>query len=293
VNAVDDHTLQVTLSRSIPYLLEVLQGTAYFPLKQTFVEEQGDRYGSEANRILFNGPYKLTNWQHAASLTLSKNPMYWGKEVITLEGIDVDYITSDTRSLLNLYLSKEIASLDLDENTLKDAGNSGLRLRQHPTSCVTMLTLNTRPGRVTSSKNIRKALQSVFDADVYVRKVIAIPANKPAYSVFTRHLKGAEKSFSQEYQPQKPIISREVASRYMAAARKELGDNIPALTLLTAEGAEKRAEYLQGLFGGVLGLDVKIDKQTFKQSIVKLIGGDFDIAQSGFCSGTLRDPAFY
>lgn len=52
VNAVDDHTLQVTLSWSIPYLSEVLLGTAYFPLKQTFVEEQGDRYGSEANRIL-------------------------------------------------------------------------------------------------------------------------------------------------------------------------------------------------------------------------------------------------
>lgn len=30
----------------------------------------------------------------------------------------------------------------------------------------------------------------------------------------------------------------------------------------------------------------------FKQAIVKLIAGDFDIARSGFCSGSLRDPDY-
>lgn len=292
VEAVDDKTLKVTLSGPIPYLLDVLLGSAYYPLKKEFVEAQQGKYGAEADRILFNGPFMLKSWQHGASLELVANPFYWNKEKISLKSMKVGYITSDTRALLNLFLSDEIATLNLDEATLKDAGNYGLKMRKHMTTCVTMLTLNIRKQRPTSNKNLRKALQAVFDREIYVNRVIGIPANQPAYSVFTQHLRGVSSSFQKEYPAQKPILSRERALQYMKLAAQELG-HIPPLTLLSAEGVEKRSEYLQGLFGEALGLEVRIDKQTFKQAIVKLIAGDFDIAQSAFCAGSLRDPAYF
>lgn len=292
VEAVDDRTLSVTFSGPIPYLLEVMLGSAYYPLKKEFVEAQQDKYGAEADRILFNGPFKLKSWRHGASLELVANPFYWNKGEIGLNSINVGYITSDTRALLNLFLSDEIATLNLDEATLKDAGNSGLKMRRHMTNCVTMLTLNIRKDRPTSNKNLRKALQAVFDREIYVNRVIGIPANQPAYSVFTQHLNGVRTRFQKEYPPRKPILSRERARQYLRMATEELGQ-IPPLTLLSQEGFEKRSEYLQGFFGESLGLAVKIDKQTFKQAIVKLIAGDFDIAQSAFCAGSLRDPAFF
>ncbi len=65
---------------------------------------------------------------------------------------------------------------------------------------------------------------------------------------------------------------------------------LPTLVLLSREGREKADEYLQALFMESLGIEVKIDRQSFKQAIVRLINGDFDIAFSGFCSGTVDDP---
>ncbi|MFT7689102.1 MAG: oligopeptide transport system substrate-binding protein, partial [Candidatus Azotimanducaceae bacterium] len=42
-----------------------------------------------------------------------------------------------------------------------------------------------------------------------------------------------------------------------------------------------------------LGLEIRVDKQTFKQSLVKMRSGEFDIARQGFCGGALRDPVFF
>ncbi len=292
VRAIDDRTLQITLSRPIPYLLEVLLGTPYLPLKQSFVEAQDGKFGADASRLLSNGPYILSDWQHSASVKLKANPHYWNAEAHHLSAINYNYITSDIRALLNVFKSEELATLTLDDTTMKDASNARLKIRQARTSCMDMLTLNHRAERPTSNRNLRLALQATFDADVYVRQVIGTPANRPTWSVFTSHNQGVKRRFPREYPPRRPELSADKARTYMALARDELGGEIPPLVLLANEGQDKRVEYLQGLFANQLGLDVKIDKQTFKQAIAKLINGDFDLAQSGFCSGTLRDPAY-
>jgi oligopeptide transport system substrate-binding protein len=59
VEAIDDFTLKVTLSRPVPYLLTVLSGTAYMPLNKRFVDAQEGRLGADAENLLSNGPFKM------------------------------------------------------------------------------------------------------------------------------------------------------------------------------------------------------------------------------------------
>ena len=67
------------------------------------------------------------------------------------------------------------------------------------------LDFNFRPERVTSNRHLRKALQLVNDPGELVNKVIAIPGNQPAVSLFPAWLTGVEGLFRQEYPP--PVVT--------------------------------------------------------------------------------------
>lgn len=294
VEAIDDFTLKVKLSRPVPYLLTVLSGTPYMPLNQRFVEAQEGRFGADAENILSNGPFVMDSWIHNSSIKLSRNPNYWDGDSIRLNSLDVGYITSDVRSLLNVYKSKELAVLRLDETILSDAADTGFRIRKAPTNCLAWLVMNMRPGRVTSNLKVRQAIRLAFNRDRYVNNIVGLPGTRKIDSVFTRRVKGVKASFQKEYPAPEIRFNIEGAKQLLAQARVEMGvEEIPPIVLLANETRQIEAEFIQAQLGSALDLDVKVDKQTFKQAIAKMHVGDFDIARAAFCGGALRDPVFF
>lgn len=295
VNAIDDHTLHVTLSRPVPYLLNVLSGTAYWPLRQDFVEAQKGRYAADAANMISNGPFKLVSWTHNASLVMKKNDLYWDSKDIKLNEVDVGYITSDTRSLFNLYKSGDIAALALDQNILDDAQRAGERIRKAPTNCVAWLDLNVRPGHPTSNLKVREALRAAFDRGNYVNNIVSLPGSREVNSVFTRYIKGDNgQPFETEYPAPEIRFDIPKAKQLLNEALVEMGlDKLPPIILLANETRQIEAEYIQQQLMSALGIEVRVDKQTFKQAIAKMNSGDFDVARQGFCSGSLQDPVFF
>jgi len=77
-------------------------------------------------------------------------------------------------------------------------------------------------------------------------------------------------------------------------AKLELGlKEPPPLVMLANESRQVEAKFVQSQLINNLGLDVKVDKQTFKQSLVKFRQGEFDLARSGCCDGALQYPVFF
>lgn len=292
VSAPDARTLIVDLARPTPYFVRLMAAPAYFPLRADFLAVKGDAYAAGAEDLLSNGPFVLEQWVHGASLTLRRNKAYWDARRVALAGLDVGYVTSDSRALFNLYRSGEIAEVAIDETTLPEVGRAKLRLRRNPTNCVALLTFNFREGHITRDPRVRRAVRLAFDTEEYIDRVIAVPGNKPLWSMFSTHTRALEGRFIDVYPPREPITDRDAASALVDEVRREVGE-LPRLVLLATEGNEKRDEYIQAQLARHLGLEVLLDRQTFKQAIVKLIAGDFDIAQSRFCSGTLTDPVFF
>jgi oligopeptide transport system substrate-binding protein len=115
--------------------------------------------------------------------------------------------------------------------------------------------------------------------------VIAIPGYAPAVSLFPAWLSGVNGPFRQEYPP--PVVKPDLAKarQHLEIAKKELGVQvIPPLVLLLDDTplATREAEYFQSLFQRTLGLEIRIDKQIFKQRIAKYNAGDFDIVMAGW-----------
>jgi oligopeptide transport system substrate-binding protein len=285
VVAEDDYTLRIQLERPTGYFVKLTAFSTYFPVKESFFKSKGARYGADAQDLLYNGPFRMTEWTHSASLKMVKNEDYWDKDKIILNGINADYITADTRARLNLFVDGKVVYTTLDGETYKDALTKKYRIRRFTTGTILFLEYNHRPGRVTDNLHLRKAIQSVFDTNEMVNKVLATPGNLPGESLFPVWLDGVEDKFRREYPAPIADLDTAKAKEHLELAKKELGlSSLPPLVLLVGDSptAAKQAEYMQGLLKSKLGLDLKIDIQTFKQRLAKMTSGDFDMVGAGW-----------
>ena len=283
--AIDDFTLKIEFERPTGYFTKLAAFTTYFPVREDFHEAQGTQYAAGAKKLLYNGPFMMTEWIHSSSLKMIKNQSYWNKDNITLNAIHADYITADTRARLNLFIDGKIVHTRLDGETYKDALTQRFRIRRFTTGTVFFLEYNHRANRVTANVALRKAIQSTFDSHQLVNKVLATPGNLVGESVFPVWVDGVNNKFRREYPAAIAKRDPKRAQEYLAQAKRELGiEEFPPLILLVSDSptAAKQAEYIQGLLGNKLGLQIKIDIQTFKQRLAKMTSGDFDIVGAGW-----------
>ncbi len=286
VRAVGDRKLEVEFENPIAYFDKLVAFPTYLPVREDFYRSCQGRYGADADKLLYDGPFEMTSWVHGASLRLEKNPYYWDRKDIKLDIIDVPYITSDSAAILNLYRDGDIASAErLGADSLEQAQRYRWPVGHFSDGSIWYLSLNERSGRVTSNYHFRKALQLVNDNGELVNKVLKNPGYRPADSLFPSWLRGEHGLFKEEHPPPKVVPDLAAARAELEKARQELGvDRFPPLVMLTddTDSAGKIAQYFQDLYMRKLGLRIRIDKQIFKQRLAKAQAGEFDILLAGW-----------
>jgi oligopeptide transport system substrate-binding protein len=289
VHAKDDRTFEVEFERPVPYFEKLIAYKTFLPIRADFFESRRERYAADADDLLFNGPFMLTRWVHGAHVRLEKNPMYWDRERIRLNVIDMPYVTNDTNALLNLYRDGKIAMVGqeagIGSESLKQALVAGWPIHQMKDGSVWYLLLNHRPGRLTRNLHLRKAMQLVVDNNELLYRVLKTPGDIPMLSYFPAWLRGKDGLFRQEYPPREIKLDVAEARRHLELARQELKlDKWPPLVLMTDDtpNAIKKAEYFQSVLKEKLGLPVRIDSQIFKLRLAKAEAGDFDICIYGW-----------
>jgi oligopeptide transport system substrate-binding protein len=295
VRAVSDRVLEVEFERPVAFFDKLVAFGLYFPIREDFYTSRNGRYGADAADLIFNGPFSMTRWVHGAHVRLEKNPQYWNRDAIQLNAIDMPYVTSDTTAVVNLFKDGSIVSAVLGSEQLGEAMKLRWNIGRYDDGSLWYLDFNFRPERVTRNRHLRKALQLVNDPGELVNKVIAIPGNQPAMSLFPAWLTGVNDLFRQEYPPLTITPDLVQAREHLELAKQELGlSDIPPLVLLTDDspGADKQAEYFQSLFMRTLGIELRIDKQIFKQRLQKTSVGDFDMVSAGW-GPDFADPLTY
>jgi len=71
VKAVDDKTLEVTLTTPQPWFLQQVAHHSFLAVNKKAVEQFGDKW-TEAANIVTNGPFKLEKWQHNSAIDIVK-----------------------------------------------------------------------------------------------------------------------------------------------------------------------------------------------------------------------------
>ncbi len=285
VRALSDRVLEVDFTQPTPYFDKLVAFITYFPTREDFFESTEGRYGADADMMVANGPYVVTEWTHSASMTWEKNPYYWNDEKGFLDTINVGYITEDVNAKLNLFKDGQISDTHLVAPMLGSAMEQRWQIDRSMDGTVFFLQLNFREGRITANQNFRKALQYAQDPVEFVYKALKEPSYLPAVSLFPYWIRGVNDSFRKEYPPPEHEFNVAKAREHLELARQELGiDEFPPLIILADDSpiGSISSEYYQATFTKNLGLEIRIDKQIFKQRLAKMTAGDFDIVVSGW-----------
>jgi oligopeptide transport system substrate-binding protein len=95
VKALDDRTLQVTLTSPQPWFVQQAAHHSFLAVHQETVERYGTKW-TEAKNIVTNGAFKLADWKHDASMTLVKNEDWRDANKVALERVDGRIIVDGT-----------------------------------------------------------------------------------------------------------------------------------------------------------------------------------------------------
>lgn len=285
VRATSDFILDVEFEQPTPYFDKLTAFITFFPIREDFFESTNGRYGADADMLLSNGPYVLSEWVHGSSMLWDKNPYYWSEEKGLIDQIRVAYITSDVNAKLNLFKDGQIADTDLVSPMLPQAMLRKWQIDRVMDGGVFYLEFNHRDGRITRNLNFRKAMMLAQDPTELVFKVLKEPAYVKAESLFPAWIQGVEDAFRKEYPPIVHQMNVAKAREHLELARQELGlDEFPPIVLLTGDTQVSvlGAEYYQQLYAKNLGLEIRIDIQIFKQRLAKMTSGEFDLVMSGW-----------
>ena len=93
IKAVDDHTLQYTLSQPEPYWNSKLTYSVTWPVNGEFLKSKGKDFGksTDPTSILYNGTYLLKSLTTKSSIEFAKNENYWDKDNVYFDTVKLTY----------------------------------------------------------------------------------------------------------------------------------------------------------------------------------------------------------
>ena len=295
VKAVDDKTLEIQLERAVPYFKGLLSLAMYYPQNEKFVTEQGEKYASNSDALVYNGPFKLAAWDGTGlSWEYDKNDTYWDKDTVKLDKINVD-VVKETSTALNLYDDGQIDRMVLTGEYVQTRQDDP-DLKKFPTSSVFFLKFNQeRNGKATplANENIRKALSMAFDKQAYADTVLqngSVPANGLVPAGLAKDPKN-DKDFRKENGDLSKYDAKK-AQEFWKKGLKELGVDKLDLEFLSddTENAKRSSEFMQGqLEENLDGLKITLRNVPFKVRIDNNDKQDYDIQLSGW-GADFSDP---
>ncbi len=296
VKAIDEKTLEVTLHTPSAFFSDLIAFCTFFPVNQKFYESltPGD-YGTDPDKLLFNGPFKMTEWIHDQSIKLEKNENYWDAETVKIETINYAMVT-DSNTSFNLYLSGDLDSVGIPAQFL-DQYREDLNAHfvTEPTTwwLYTNLLQTGDKGAYLTNQNFRQALSSAFNRKQLI-DVVWSGTREPAYGLIPPRIKGSgEKPYREQFPDVKIVEDAAKAKEMLAKAQEEVGKPLPTFDLLAGEGdvVLKIAQVLQEQWKQ-LGVETTINQQPSKVQKELRRANQYDLSLNGW-GADYNDPSSF
>lgn len=284
VTALDDTTLQVTLTQPLPYFAQMVTHFTTFPVHKATVEEFGDQW-TQAGNMVSNGAYVLSEFVPQERMVRERNEMYWDNENTIIEKV-VRLVIPDENVALTRYLAGEL------DRTAVPAGQFPSLSEQYPDQALSVpeacsyyytvnLTDTANPALL--DPNVRQALSLAVNRDVIVDNVLA-GGQKAAYTFTHWATAGFET-------PETPIATMEQSAREEMA--KQLmadagygSDNPLSVKLMynTSEAHKSVAVAVSQMWKQTLGVETELSNQEWQTYLVTRGNQDYELARGAWCA---------
>lgn len=267
IKVIDKHTLEFTLENPTPFFLQLGYFKVMYPQRKDIVDKFGEPYGSEANHILSNGPYNLTEWIHSNKIVLSKNPKYWNSKDHKLDKINMMIVT-DENSRMNLLASSQVDMGYTDKpEWINQFMKSGEFSNDKKYSLGTNYSIFNTTNKYFKNDKVRKAFSLALNREE-INKVMFNGNFDPAYGFVTRGINVGDteyrsivpeplKKLKEENPDPKALLSQGLTELGMDPNPENM--TITYLSSGTSSWSRKYSELLQQMLKTNLGVNVKAE----------------------------------
>ncbi|MFZ2539668.1 MAG: peptide ABC transporter substrate-binding protein [Oscillospiraceae bacterium] len=288
IKAVDDSTLELTLENPIAYMLDLMAFVVFLPVNQKAYDAQGDKYATDFDKMLYNGPYTMTKWVHEDQIVLTKNPNYPHAKDIKIDTI-VMKMMSDSNTRMNSFKAGEIDMIELlgDQAIALNAEKQPVITYDDGSNWYVQYNLKSK---TLSNQKLRQALTYSIDSEAYVRDIVK-NTSKKAEQMTPLTINGNKKKFAEEIGTQFKSHDIEKAKQLLEEAKKELGVDTFKFKLLggSTDFAKASLAYFQEMWKKELGIEIEVVAQPFKSRLKIMEDNDFDMVMAGW-SPDYNDP---
>ena len=289
VEAVDDLTLIVKLEKFVPYVLDQLTFYSYLPVNEEFynttVAADGTVfYGTDADKILCNGPFVLTEWAHEDYIMIEKNEAYYDADSIMLPKAKL-VMVGDMNTASNMFSAGELDVFLINAALIEKFKGEEYPVISYNTGASWYFEFNvTVPGL--NNVKVRQALTIGVDVDSFIANIRRNGASSAtgftppigvagldnvdfrteAGALVTRDLEGA-----------KALLEEGLAEEGIA-----LEDFTFSIICDDTDTAQSYAAFWQEQWRVNLGIEVTINAMPFASRLDAMETHNFDVVQAGW-----------
>lgn len=298
VSAPDENTVVVTLESPTKYFLSLMGFLSFLPSDAENIEKHGEKYAADADKMLYNGPFVLSEWKHQESLVLEKNPNYWNKDEINLERVEISIVPDDSTAV-GMYETGEIDLVLLGRDYIEKYDGQGKANFYNKGSIMFMqYNFDGEIGKILSNANFREALSYTIDREGLVNGLLKNGSQAAERYVVPTTL-GVTSDFGEEF----PLAAlptssdKAKAEELLDKALEELNmtkNDIPTFEYLTSDKPDDKmiAEAIQDMLVQNLGINLDIKIVQSKQKLQLLLEGDYELMWAGW-GPDFNDPLTY
>ncbi|WP_371328487.1 ABC transporter substrate-binding protein [Pantoea sp. 1.19] len=277
VTALDDSTVQVTLSQPVGYFLQFVAHTSLFPVSEKHVRQYGDSW-TRPGKMVSSGAYSLDDWVVNEKIVLTRNPRYWNNDKTVIERVSFLPI-ADAAAEVNRFRSGEIGI-----TSVIPAEQYAQMQQQHPDEVVNSpvqavfyYQFNTEKAPFNDVR-VRQALNLAIDKNIIAQKVTA-KGQLPADAVLPLtmgeiHLRPP--AWAAESQDARTARAKALLAEAGFTAAHPL-----RFTLLynIAGDNQRIAIAVASMWKKTLGAQVKLQNQEWKTMVDVMHSGQFDVVR--------------
>ena len=298
IEAPDDQTFKVKLSKFTPYFEEICAFPATSPVKQEIIEKDGDKWTNSPDTYVSNGPFKMTERKRNSKIVMEPNENYYDKDKIKTKKI-VFHLMDDTNAMYAAFKSGE---LDFINQVPPDEVKALLKdktLKVDPQIGTYFVCFNNQKAPFDNPK-VREAFSLAIDRNFIVSEVTGT-GEVPAGAYVPKGVNDAKgidgddfrKIGGDYYKVDKKDYEAncEKAKKLLEEAGYPDGKGFPTVDYLYNTDANHKAiaEALQNMWQEKLGVTVNLQNQEWNVFINDRKQGNYSIARHGWVAD-YNDP---
>lgn len=282
VKAIDEKTLEITLTEPVPYFVDLLTLPVTYAVNKKAIETHGDKWTEPANYVV-NAAYKLKEWSVNEHIILERNSNYFDDANTKIQ--EVKFIPVSGSTAINRYKVDELDIVGVPPEQLEKLKNEhGDEMHTSPRLCTFYLEYNNVKAPFDDAR-VRRAISLVVDRETLADKVIK-RGEIPAYQYTPPAIQGMG-DVAIEWKSWDKAKRAEEAKKLLTEAGYSADKPLKFEILYSTSEMAKlittaTAAMIKEQTGGIA--DASIVNQEWKVSLTTRREGKYNTAFAGWCS---------